>query len=280
MNVEKIIKDVTEKLKNVNGIVGIVLGGSRARGTHRPISDIDIGIYYDQSAGFDLQKIGEIAAEIDDEHRENLITPLGAWGEWVNGGGWLVVQGYHVDLIFRDIKRVSQVIDNCLSGLVSTYYHAGHPHAYLNVMYMGEVSICKILSDPTNRITELKAKTKPYPKKLQDAIVGYFMFEANFSLRFADDNVDKDDISYVSGCCFRTISCLNQVLFAKNEEYCINEKKAVAMIDSFSIKPQDYKKRIDKIITLISSNKDKTREGVDMLRELASETERINNKTK
>lgn len=50
------------------------------------------------------------------------------------------------------------------------------------------------------------------------------------------------------------------------------------MIDGFSIKPKDYRRRIDKIFTLISSDKDKTREGVDMLHELVSEIEFINNK--
>lgn len=65
------------------------------------------------------------------------------------------------------------------------------------------------------------------------------MFEASFSLMFAKNNVDKDDISYVTGHCYRTISCLNQVLFALNEEYCINEKKAVRIIDGFDTKPQE-----------------------------------------
>jgi len=57
---------------------------------------------------------------------------------------------------------------------------------------MGEIAICKILLDPKNQIALLKAKTKPYPKPLKDAITGYFMFEASFSLMFAKDNVDKD----------------------------------------------------------------------------------------
>lgn len=55
---------------------------------------------------------------MDDEHRENLVTSLGEWGAWINGGGWIVVQGYHVDLIFRDVNRVEQVIDDCLLGNV------------------------------------------------------------------------------------------------------------------------------------------------------------------
>ena len=236
MAVETIINDIAKELSELPGVVGVVLGGSRARGTHHPTSDIDLGIYYDESAGFNVSDVSKVATKFDDDHRENLVTNIGEWGPWINGGGWLIVQGYHVDFLFRDINRVEQVVDEGLAGNVSTHYHTGHPHGFLNVMYMGEVSTCKILADKSNRITELKSKTIPYPKALKDAIIGYYMFEANFSLMFARDNVDKDDISYVTGHCFRTISCLNQVLFALNEEYCINEKKAVRMIDGFAKK--------------------------------------------
>lgn len=273
MTVQNILNEIIKELNGIPGIVGIVLGGSRARGTNHATSDIDIGIYYDESADFNVNDVSRVATKLDDEHRENLVTSLGEWGAWINGGGWIIVHGFHVDLIFRDVKRVEQIIDECLLGNVSTHYHTGHPHAYLNVMYMGEVSICKILDDKTNRIAKLKSKTIPYPKPLRDAIIGYFMFEASFSLMFAKDNVDKDDISYVTGHCYRTISCLNQVIFAMNEEYCINEKKAVRMIDGFDIKPQGYKKRIDKIIKLLSPSIDSTRRGLEILQELISETE-------
>jgi len=36
MNVQKIINKVSNELKEISGVVGVVLGGSRARGTHRP----------------------------------------------------------------------------------------------------------------------------------------------------------------------------------------------------------------------------------------------------
>lgn len=273
--VKNIIDLASRELQRVPGIVGVVLGGSRARGTYHPASDIDIGIYYDESAGFDLKELGRIATELDDEHRENIITELGAWGEWVNGGGWLVVQGYHVDFIFRDIKRVEDVIANCLAGMVTSHYHAGHPHAFLNAMYIGEIAICRILFDPDNKIAELKSKTRPYPEALKTAITGYFLFEASFSLMHARDNLDKDDLSYVCGHCYRVISCLNQVLFAINEEYCINEKKAVRMIEGFKIRPDAYKERIDRIISLLSSDVDRSREGLDILQGLVNEVENI-----
>src|SRR5690625_3922165 len=127
ITIQNIIKKVSEELESIPGIVGVVLGGSRARGTHHPTSDIDIGIYYDESAGFDVQEVRKIATKLDDEHREDLVSSLGEWGDWINGGGWLIVQGYHVDFIFRDVKRVENVIDECLLGKVSTHYHTGHP---------------------------------------------------------------------------------------------------------------------------------------------------------
>ena len=107
--IDNIIQSVTEKLSSLPYIEGIVLGGSRARGTHTEDSDIDIGIYY-KSESFDLTAINQIATELDDENRNDLVVPPGAWGDWVNGGGWLVINGYHVDLILRDIKRVEQII--------------------------------------------------------------------------------------------------------------------------------------------------------------------------
>lgn len=278
MTVQNILNEITNELKVIPGIVGVVLGGSRARGTNYPNSDIDIGIYYDEAAGFDVKQLNKVATKFDDEHRENLIFGLGEWGEWVNGGAWLVVKGYHVDFIFRDIHRVSRVIDECLEGKVSSHYHAGHPHAYLNVMYMGEIAVCKVLYERGYQISNLKAKTRPYPEKLKQALIGYFLFEASFSLTHAKDNVEKDDLSYVTGHCYRAISCLNQVLFAINEEYCINEKKAVRIIEGFDRKPVDYKVRIDQVITLLSTNIDHTRQSVEILEDLIEETKLLLNK--
>ena len=42
-----------------------------------------------------------------------------------------------------------------------------------------------------------------------------------------------EDKYYIAGHVFRIISCLNQVLFACNNAYCINEKKAIKLLETF-----------------------------------------------
>lgn len=269
-----IIQLVTEKLSHLPFIEGVVLGGSRARGTHTEDSDIDIGIYYNSEL-FDLTSINQLATELDDEHRSNLVVAPGAWGDWVNGGGWLVINGYHVDLILRDEKRVVQIIKDTDQGIVTANYQTGHPHGYISDMYRGEMAISKIQYANDENFYELKKKAEFYPTALQKGLAEFFMFEAGFSLMFAKKNINKDDIAYVCGHCFRSISSLNQVLFALNREYCINEKKAVKMIEDFKIKPSNYKEKIDKIISLISSDVDCTTKGIAILQKLVDEVEEL-----
>lgn len=42
MQVEAIIEDIANRIKQVPGIIAIVLGGSRARGTHTSKSDMTL----------------------------------------------------------------------------------------------------------------------------------------------------------------------------------------------------------------------------------------------
>lgn len=244
--IQAILNKAVSVLNAVPGVEGIVLGGSRARGTHLPDSDIDIGIYYDDAA-LDIAALNKAAQTTDDKRRENLISAPGQWGQWVNGGGWLMIDNRHVDFILRDMERVKKEIEKCYAGNVSMHYQTGHPHAYINAMYMGELAVCTLLWDKDGSISELKKTAENYPSELKEALVNFFSFEAEFSLMFVESNLNKDDIYYVTAHIVRSVSALNQVLFALNEEYCLNEKKAVGMIGGFAIKPRDYKRRVGEL---------------------------------
>ena len=61
-------------------------------------------------------------------------------------------------------------------------------------------------------------------------------------------------VHFGAGNIFRIFSSMNQIIFALNKKWCLNEKKAVLRIENFLIKPQDYSKKIDKIVKNLVDN--------------------------
>jgi predicted nucleotidyltransferase len=246
---------VVDRLQAIEGIVAIALGGSRARGTHTPKSDLDLGLYYQPEKPPDLLALNHLASELDDSHRSNLITSIGEWGKWINGGGWLKVEGIPVDFLYRDVAQVNQVINDCHAGKITIDYQPGHPHGFVSSIYMGEVALGLPLHDSQGVLTALKAKTTPYPAKLKQATIDKFAWEISFSLLVAQKSVARGDVAYAAGCCFRSVACMNQVLFALNEVYLLNEKGAVALANSFTLCPADYQRRIESVFALLADTK-------------------------
>ncbi len=238
VDVETIIAALVRDLQHVPGVVALVLGGSRARGTHTPQSDVDLAIYYRPDQPLDLAGLGAIATAADDAHRPNVVTPIGGWGPWINGGGWLTVQAHPVDLLYRDLRTVTTVVRECVAGHPQIAYQPGHPHGFLTAIYLAEIALCRVLWDPTGALAHLKEQVTPYPAALKAALIRQFFWEAEFSLKVAGKAIAREDVSYVAGCCFRGVSCLLQALFALNECYWMNEKGAVALASAFPLAPR------------------------------------------
>ncbi len=275
MSTNLIIKDIVDRVKDVPGVESIVLGGSRANDTHTQASDIDIGIYYRSADSFDIKKLDEIASEIDDFHREGLVTSIGGWGPWINGGGWLKVNNMPVDFLYRDLNKVSTVVEDCIAGNISIDYQPGHPHGFQNSIYFGEIAICKPLWDPYEKIEKLKSYTVPYPKALKKAIINQFFWEANFSLENAKKGFVINDLSYISGCFFRCASCLTQVLFALNETFLINEKGAIKLASRFRYTPENLEVRINGIFESITNKQDNLYVEAEKFKKIVQEVETL-----
>ena len=115
------------------------------------------------------------------------------------------------------------------------HYQTGHPHAYVNVMYRGELASCKVLYSKDNDFSKLKEDAEYYTDSLKRALIAFFSFEAKFSCDLAKSYSQNNDVYYIVGHLFRSISALNQVLFAMNQTYCLNEKKATLRIGGYTI---------------------------------------------
>lgn len=239
---------IATSLQKVPGVVAVVLGGSRATGSSVATSDYDIGVYYHADT-LDMAALQRVATALDDAGRHDLVAAPGGWGAWVNGGAWITVEGHRVDIILRDIDRVTTACAAAVAGRFGVYYQPGHPHGFLDIMYAGEVAHAAVRWQHADCITLLKDQVTPYPPALRDALMGFFRFEAGFSHQMATSSALTDDAFYTHAHITRSLAALHQVLFAHNRTYCLNEKRAVARIDALPARPDGYRQAVTDICT-------------------------------
>ncbi|MDH6128076.1 nucleotidyltransferase domain-containing protein [Kitasatospora sp. GP82] len=234
-----IIEDMANRLAEVPGVVAVLLGGSRARGEHRPESDWDLGVYY--RGELDLAALRALAGP-DVE-----VAGPGGWGPWVNGGAWLQAGGVAVDWILRDLDRVEQVWADCREGRYEVGVQAGHPLGFWSPCYVGEVALGQVLADPTGELTDLRRRTATYPEPLREALAAG-TWEADFLVAAAAKGAARADTLYVSLCLSRAIGVLVQAMYAEDRRWCLNEKGALAVAEALPGAPAGFGPRVRSLL--------------------------------
>lgn len=263
---------VAARLSAIPGVTAVALGGSRARGEGHPDSDIDLGIYYEPERPPDLPALRALARELHGGGAEEAVTPIGAWGPWINGGAWLEIAGRRVDWLYRDLGRVRGVIEACRAGQVACDYQPGHPHAFLGSIYLAEVHDGLPLVDPGGALASLKALVTPYPPPLRRALIDRFLWEAGFAIDTARKAAGRGDVLYVSGCLFRAAACLVQVLFALNERYLSNEKGSLQRARALPRCPERFADRVEAALASPGQGAGALLASLERLQALARET--------
>ncbi len=244
---EDLPQELADRLARIAGVVAVALGGSRARGTHRPDSDIDLGLYYRDASPFSIADIRALAGEINDAP-EPVVTDFYRWGPWVNGGAWLTVRGRRVDLLYRELERIEKVIDDCRRGAIESDFYQQPPYGFHSYVYLGELSICRPLHDPQDVLARLKERLVPYPPALQKAIVDRFLWAAEFDLAQARAVGERGDVYAAAGCLTRVASHLVQVLYALNERYFLSDRGALTEIGSFRVAPSGFASAVSQVL--------------------------------
>ncbi|MEU2022180.1 nucleotidyltransferase domain-containing protein [Streptomyces sp. NPDC016469] len=234
------IAEMAARLTRVPGIRAVLLGGSRARGAHRPDSDWDLGVYYRGTP--DTAALSALATAFQGSPVE--VTVPGGWGPWVDAGGWLRVDGVQVDWILRDLDRVEAVWAGCREGRVEVGIQPGHPLGFWSPAYPGEVALGRVLSDPGGELTALKQETSVYPEPLRKALADA-AWEAEFSVAGARKAAPAGDRLYVSLCLSRAFGILAQSLHAHHRTWCLNEKGALAATAALPETPAGFTDRVD-----------------------------------
>jgi Nucleotidyltransferase domain len=247
MTPDPILSRIVPALANVPGIAAIALGGSRARGTASDESDYDIGLYFSAAQPLDTDHLLHTAKTFVDAPDTVELTPIGGWGPWICGGGWLTVDGRKVDLLYRNLDEVERVIEACCAGEIAMHYQPGHPHGFCSAIWMGEVALCRPLNDPKGIFDALKAKTSPYPTALRAALIKCFQWEILFAIENAETAAARREQTHVAGCAYQAFACLAQVLYALNGRYLINEKGALPEAAQFPLTISDLSERVAEV---------------------------------
>ena len=261
------LAEIAAEVARVPGVIGVVLGGSRARGTHTPESDTDLGIYY--RAPLDVDRLGAVARSLAGASAR--VTEPGGWGPWVDGGGWLEVDGGALDFIYRDLDRVRGVCADVGQGRYAFHQQGGHPLGFADHAYAGELALGRILSDPTGELAGLRSSLQPYPPALAQALVAG-LWEADFLVAIARKGLPRTDTAFVAGCLFRLVGVCAHALHGAAGRWLINEKGAVAATAALPGAPERFAERVDQAFAAVEGDPLRLRLAIDIAADLVLDT--------
>jgi Nucleotidyltransferase domain len=237
------LRGLAGRLVEVPGVVGVMLGGSRARGDHTPASDVDLGLYY--RSPLDVAALGALAREVAGPRAQ--VTRPGEWGPWVDGGGWLTIDGAAVDWIYREVDRVRASCEDARAGRYCFHAQVGHPLGVPDFAYAGEVALGVVLADPAGELAALQREVSSYPPALGEALVAG-LWEAGFCLDIASKAVSRSDTAYIAGCLFRAVELCAHAVHGRAGRWLVNEKGAVAAAGRLPGAPPQFAARAHAVL--------------------------------
>ena len=242
-----LLDQIVSALRGVPNLEAIALGGSHARGTHRPDSDLDIGLYYREASPFAIDDIRLIAKTLSASGNPT-VTGFCEWGPFVNGGVWIDNRSCKIDFLYRNLEQLERTIADSEAGRWDHHFDQQPPFGFRSVTTLGEILHCQPLYDPEDVLAGLKSRVATFPPALKSHIVQSTLWAAEFSFLFAEGFARDGDVPNTVACMTRIFHYLVHALFALNECYLVNDKRVAQVIAGFAHCPPDFYARASAIL--------------------------------
>jgi len=236
--------DLIEKMKTVEAVEAIMLGGSRATGTHDKDSDYDVYVYLNKP--------------LDETIRRNIISPYVSYMEYSNEfweleDDGILKDGVDIEFIYRTIEETDQLLD----GIVLKH-QAWNGYT---TCFWDNLLHSKVLYDKRGKLNDLVTKyTISYPAKLKENII-----TKNFKLLSdkmpsfyyqLEKAVKRNDLISMNHRLTELLAGYFDILFAVNETLHPGEKRLKEKTLLLEKLPLGYEKHIEEVfLTLYTSPK-------------------------
>jgi Polymerase beta, Nucleotidyltransferase len=206
---EEFADRIAGRLADLPSVRAVSLGGSRARGRHRPDSDWDFAIYY--RGRFEPQHLRDVGWPGD-------VFEPGGWGGGVfNGGAWLAVEGRRVDVHYRDLDAIDHEVAESAAGrfrIEPLMFHLAGIPSYLVVAELAE-----------HRVLRGRLPRPGYPAALRENAPATWWGRADLTFGYAKENhAPYGRLAQCTALVVQAASQAAHAILAAGGEWVTNEK--------------------------------------------------------
>lgn len=219
MTDDEFIATVVRACRGLPNVTAVNLGGSRARGDHRPDSDWDFAVYYrgtlDVTAFEDLGWDGHVYRPFE-------------WGQVMYGGAVFDLDGRHFDIHYRNLDVVEHWTAAANEGRFEVHILGFHLAGIPTYMLTGELAISRTLWGGLPR--------PEYPPALRERAPGAWIARAEGELGYARYWADSENPINCAGGLARATMQAAHARLAHRGIWALNEKHGAVGRDDRSLR--------------------------------------------
>ena len=233
---------VTTQYKSLDDVLGIVLGGSVARGFADDSSDVEIYVYAHKRIP-SSEEVRTIMKNLNSQmtRSSDMIWNHEVWGPHT----FFALEDVKFELGYRIFPEIKERINRYLSGEDILSHHTNESDTPFG-HYTSGIASCVLSSavlyeDKSGDFSDFRSKLQDFPQALQKKLFDHYFNDASImhKVKLKSSAQRNDDFSFNSQLA-SIIRSMNIALFALNETHFPGDKWNGFYIEQFKVKPIIY----------------------------------------